>query len=55
MAAAATSSRKLPSYESESDASSTEDVIREGNEGAGTVCNCSLDSIVTHTTCGAGL
>ena len=31
MAAAATSSRKLPSYESDSDASSTEDVIREGN------------------------
>ena len=31
MAAAATSSRKLPSYESESDASSTGDVIREGN------------------------
>lgn len=31
MAAVATSSRELPSYESDSDASSTEDVIRKGN------------------------
>ena len=40
MAAAATSSRELPSYESDSDESSTEDVIRKGNRcelGHGTV------------------
>ena len=40
MAAAATSSRELPSYESDSDESSTEDVIRKGDRcelGHGTV------------------
>ena len=39
MAAAATSSRELLSYESDSDESSTEDVIRKGNRCELGLCN----------------